>query len=150
LSTRLEEAPHLVVEGGDHPLAGRDTYRLVRVGSVGGEPVLVETLWFDAEVFPFFDQVKVAGASLSEAVHERYGMEATGADQTFAVAELGKTEARLLSAPVGSAVLSVERRLHFRAGRGVVVARMLCRTHRFRFSQHIGEAPGIRPEGEDA
>lgn len=140
LATRLVEAPHLVSEPEGHPFFGRDAYRMQRVGSVEGEAVLVETFWFDAQVFPFLDQVQVAGASLSEAVHGRYGLEATSADQSFAVAELDEHGAGLLGLGVGAPVLSVERSLHFRAGRGAVLARMLCLTNRFRFSQYIGGA----------
>jgi GntR family transcriptional regulator len=137
LRTRLEEAPHLVSEEGDHVFAGRLAYRMQRVGSVEGGPVLVETFWFDAAVFPFFDQLDVAGRSLSEVVLARYQLEATSADQRFSVVELTDAEAPLLGLKEGASVLLVERALHFRAGRSAVFAQMLCRTDRFRFSQHI-------------
>jgi GntR family transcriptional regulator len=124
LSTRLEEAPTLVTEEGEHPLFGQLTYRMQRVGAVDEEPVLVETFLFDADVFPFFDQLKVAGQSLSEAVLARYRMEATSADQRFSVQQLEGKDAVLLGLPAGSPALLVERTLHFRAARGAVVSRL--------------------------
>lgn len=140
LHTQLLEQPTLVTEAAGHPLAGQPAFRMQRVGSVDDAPVLVETFWFDAAVFPEFDQLPVAGHSLSEVVFSRYRMEATSADQRFSVHQLGKVDARLLALREGTAALLVERTLNFRAASGCVVARMLCRTDRFRFSQHISSA----------
>jgi GntR family transcriptional regulator len=138
-----------VTEEGDpeNPLSGKLAYRLKRVGSVDGEPVLLETFWFDSEVFPFFDQLKVAGRSLSEAVQLRYRLEASSAEQRFSVKVLEGEAARLLNLEEGAAVLHVERTLHFRVASAAVFARMDCRSDRFTFSQHISTDGPLIDEG---
>ena len=120
------------------PFHGRDAFRLVRLGSVAGKPVLLEELWFEADVFPGLDALDLEGRSLSEVVASQYRMEALSADQGFRVASVEGEEARLLALPAGSPVLQVERTLHFSTAAGAVVARMKCRTDEFTFTQRIG------------
>jgi GntR family transcriptional regulator len=125
-----------------HPLVGRESFHLMRLGSVKRTPVLLEELWFDAEVFDAFDKLSLAGHSLSEVVASRYRLEPSSADQSFRVEALEAEDAALLSLPVGSAVLHVERTLHFPTAARAVHARMKCRTDDFTFSQRIGGQHG--------
>ena len=142
LKTRLVEHPHLVrveeTEGSGHPLVGRGAFRMVRLGSVDRKPVLLEELWLDADVFPGIDALSLAGRSLSEAVASHYRMEPISADQSFRVARLGAEDVALLAVTASTAVLHVERTLHFPTAASAVVARMKCRTDDFTFSQRIG------------
>ena len=142
LATRLVEPPLRVRvpdESPGHPLAGRDAYRLTRVGSVADEPVLLERIWLDAEVFPDFDTLDLQGRSLSEAVLARYRLESSAADQRFHVRALSGEDAALLGLAAGDAILHVDRTLHFPTATGAVFAQMDCRTDRFTFSQRLGD-----------
>jgi GntR family transcriptional regulator len=134
---RVEEAAEP-----EHPLAGREVYRLARLGSDSRTPVLLEELWLDANVFPGFDRLPLAGRSLSEVVATRYRLEASSADQSFRVESVGPEDASLLSVVVGSPVLNVERTLHFPTAAAAVFVRMKCRTDNFTFSQRIGGEHG--------
>lgn len=141
LHTELLEAPRrlrLSAREQEHPLSGREVYRLTRRGQVDGKPVLLERMWFDAEVFPKLDGLDLAGRSLSEAVRQHYGMEPVGAEQSFRVEVPNSTRARSLGLGSGQPVLRVDRILHFPTASAAVFAQMHCRTDRFTFSQRIG------------
>jgi len=140
LETRLlESASRVRVDpNADQPLAGRRAYRLARIGSLAGEPVLLERIWFDAAVFPGLDQADLAGRSLSEFVSTRYRMEPHQGEQRFRVHALDATAALHLQRPPGDPVLRVDRTLHFPTASAAVFAEMDCRTDRITFSQQIG------------
>ena len=139
LRTRLVEAPYLVtVEEKGNPLFGRKAYRLLRLGLVDSAPIVLEKFWFDAENFPFFDSLQVAGRSLSEAVLDQYQMEATAANQRFSLHALERQEAKLLDKKPGDSVLLVERELHFATAKSAVFVQMKCNGDRYTFSQSIG------------
>ena len=141
LDTRLlEPATAVPADEAPSPLAGRASYRLTRLGSVDGEPVLLERFWFDAARFPGFDRLALAGRSLSGAVLDHYRMEPTAADQDFRVAALEPLAAERLGLAPGEPVLRVDRTLHFPHAAAAVVAAMECRTDRFIFSQRIGDS----------
>jgi GntR family transcriptional regulator len=136
------------IEEADHPLDGRMAARLVRLSSlpgttrgrrrVQGEPVLLEEIDLDAEVFPALIDLDLRGRSLSEVIESRYRMLPQSADQTFCVERLDSAHACNLRLPEGEPVLRVDRTLHFASALAAVFARMYCRTDRFVFSQRIG------------
>jgi GntR family transcriptional regulator len=107
------------------------------LGSVDGEPVLLETFWFDADVFEGLDQIDLESASLSETVLDRYRMEVTSAEQQFSVRTLEAKDAKLLDINQRTSVLHVERLLHFRSATNAAFVQMDCRSDRFSFSQNI-------------
>ena len=128
----------------ENPLSGRPAFRVRRLGSVEKEPVLLETFWFDEEIFPKFDELELEGRSLSEVVLEHYRMEVTSAEQRFSVGSLEGREAKLLGVRPRDPVLHVGRLLHFRAASNAVFVEMDCRSDRFTFSQSISsEGPLI-------
>ncbi len=118
--------------------AGRDFFVSLRCARVDREPVLLERIWMDAMLFADFDQLPLAGGSLSEVVRTHYRREPQSADQSFRVAMLSPGDAAALDLPVGAPILEVDRVLHFPTARNAVFVRMSCRTDRFTFSQHIG------------
>lgn len=138
LSTRLVRKARLVTECGVHPFAERKAYFIARLGSVDKEPVLLERLWFDAEIFPNFDSLPILGRSLSEVVREHFGQEASSAEQSFSARLPEEFEAKLLGVNVDQPLLRVERFLHFPTARKAVLSQMLCRSDRYVFSQTIG------------
>lgn len=125
----------------EHPLAGRDATRVVRVSSVDGVPVLLEIIDFDHARFPGLARRALKGRSLSEVVETEYRQRPVAADQSFRVDRLSGEEAALLGVTPREPVLRVDRTLHFPLADAAVHARMYCRQGpgaRFVFSQRIG------------
>jgi GntR family transcriptional regulator len=138
LSTRLLKGPTLVCETGGHPFGDRQAYFVERLASVECEPVLLERLWFDAEIFFDFDASDEGERSLSELVRRRYGLEATSADQRFLAVLPSPSDAEILRVSPGEPLLQVNRFLHFPTAKNAVLAQMVCKSDRFVFSQTIG------------
>ena len=138
LNARLLGRPQLhEVTEREHPLAGRAALRLVRISRLEGTPVLLEELDLSAQHFPGLARLPLQGRSLSELVERQYGMRPQAADQSFRVEVLDKARARLLELPRGSAILRVDRTLHFARAEAAVFARMFCRTDQLVFSQRL-------------
>ncbi len=121
----------------EHPLVGRAALRLVRVSRLDGVAVLLEELDFAAEHFPGLARSPLQGRSLSELVERQYGMRPQAADQSFRVELLDKERASTLELTRGSAILRVDRTLHFARAEAAVFARMFCRTDQLVFSQRL-------------
>lgn len=118
---------------------GRAGLVLSRLGYLDETPILHEQFWFDVEVFPGFEQHLRQHASFSALVERHYGLTPLGADQAFKAVKLSLVQARLLKATPGTAVLLVERSLHFPVARDAVMVKMLCRQdERYTFCQTIG------------
>jgi GntR family transcriptional regulator len=113
LSTRLLSSPRLLRERDGHPFSDRPAYFVERLSSVECEPVLLERLWFDAEIFVDFDKSDEEERSLSELVRRRYGLEATSADQSFAAVLPSPSEGEILGVSGDEPLLQVDRFLHF-------------------------------------
>lgn len=114
-----------------------NTYRLQRRALVDEAPVLVETLLFNAQLFPDLDKHNMVNRSISTLVKEVYFLEPVAADQTFSVAMASKTQARLLDVSAATALLKVHRTVHFENNRDALHAKIVCRTDRFDFSQTL-------------
>jgi GntR family transcriptional regulator len=146
LETRIVQKAKLVTEEvqEENPLSGRPAFRVRRLGLVEKQPVLLETFWFDEDVFPGFDQFELEGKSLSELILSQFRMEVTSAEQRFSVRLLEAREAKLLGMKPREPVLHVNRVLHFRSASSAVFVEMDCRSDRFTFSQSISsEGPLI-------
>jgi len=127
-----------VPEDSEHPFAGREAWSLVRLSRVDQEPVLLESLWLDPELFPHLDRISLAGRSIAQLADEHYHLCAESADQNFRVEELGAEDATHLDLPAGASVLLVKRSIHFSHARDAVHAELRCRTDRLVFSQTLG------------
>jgi GntR family transcriptional regulator len=138
LGSELDRPRRERIDEPGHPLHERPAVRITRLSRVDGEPVLLEELDFAAEHFPGLAKLSLKNQSLSEVVQRRYHMRPTHADQSFRVVRMRKEHARRLALPAGSAILRVDRTLHFALAAAAVFARMYCRTDRFAFSQRIG------------
>jgi GntR family transcriptional regulator len=146
LETKLVQTAKLVIQdvNAENPLSGRPAFKVIRLGAVEKEPVLLETFWFDADVFEGFDQLDLEGRSLSELVLSHYRMEVTSAEQRFSVGSLDGKDAKLLCVTPGAPILHVGRLLHFRSASSAAFVEMECRSDRFTFSQSISsEGPLI-------
>lgn len=114
-----------------------DLLRIERQASVAGEPVLYETLWFDAELFSGLEKRSLDNQSLSSLVRTEFFMEPTSAEQTFFVVDADDALASRLNVAIGTALLRVRRVLHFGEYRNALHAEIVCRTDCFEFSQTL-------------
>ena len=121
----------------EHPFSGRDAWFLARLSRVRGEPVLLEELTLDLDLFPEFDRHPLAGRSLSQLVDEVYHLRPEAADQDFRVLRADARRAELLGCPKREPLLLVKRRLHFPESRDAIFAELWCRTDRLVFSQTL-------------
>ncbi len=117
--------------------SGRSTYRVQRRASVDNKPVLLETLYFDAELFAGLDKQSLEQRSLSALVKDVYFLEPTSADQTFSVCLADADQSTLLSVPTQTPLLHVQRTVHFENNRGALRTEIVCRTDRLNFSQTL-------------
>jgi len=130
----------------ENPFSGRDAWFLARLSRVRGEPVLLEELTLDLEVFPGLDRHSLVGRSLSQLIEEVYHLRPEAAEQDFRVLRADARRARLLACPEREPLLLVKRRLHFPDARNVIFAELWCRTDQLVFSQtlssrSLGEFP---------
>ncbi|MGC4090558.1 MAG: GntR family transcriptional regulator [Polyangiaceae bacterium] len=116
---------------------GRDVFFVERSSVVDAEPVLLEYMYFDADVFHGLDRLDLAGRSLSELARAHYALDPVSAEQRFGVARLDAARAERLGLSLGDSVLKVERRIDFRTAPAAVFAELYCRTDRLQFSQRL-------------
>jgi GntR family transcriptional regulator len=140
LTTKLlgKVAERRVAFDPENPFADRRALTLSRLSSLGDEPVLLERLYFDPEIFVGLQRLKLAGASLSRVVEEHFYLKPTHAEQSFrATVPDDDVRVALRTAP-RAAVLQVKRALHFPRAPRAIFAELYCRTDQLVFSQTIG------------
>jgi GntR family transcriptional regulator len=138
LASELDRLRTESIDEPEHPLHGREAVRVTRLSRVDDEPVLLEELDFDAERFPGLAKLVRKEKSLSDVIERHYQMRPESAEQSFRVVKLSRPLAQRLVLPAGTAILRVDRTLHFALAKSAAFARMYCRTDRFAFSQRIG------------
>ena len=129
---------HRLADGERHPLAGRDVFTLTRLTRSDDTPVLLEELYLDAVLFPGLDRLDLAGKSLSALAAERYFLRPSGGRQSFAIDYLSGERGQRLEVSAETAILRVERLLHFPQREAGFFSRLYCRTDHFVFSQTLG------------
>lgn len=137
-STLVQRTRRLRVEpDAENPFSGREAWFLSRLSRVDGEPVLLEDLYLDVDLFPGLDRHSLAGRSLSQLVDEQYHLRAEVADQNFRVARAGTRRGRRLACSAQAPILLVKRTIHFPGAREALFAELACRTDRLLFSQTL-------------
>jgi GntR family transcriptional regulator len=121
----------------DHPFAGREALCASRLSRIQGQPVLLEQMALEPELFPGLETLDVTERSLSELARERYFLEPVAARQAFAVVRLDAERAHLLDRKRREPVLLVRRTLDFVNASGGVYAELYCVTDRVVFSQTL-------------
>jgi len=121
----------------ENPFSGRDAWFMARLSRVRGEPVLLEEITLDLELFPGLDRHSLVGRSLSQLVDEVYHLRPEAADQDFRVLRADARRAELLACPDQEPLLLVKRRLHLPDSRDAIFAELCCRTDRLVFSQTL-------------
>ena len=128
---------HQAGDVGPDVMSAQSLYRFDRLTRIDDEPVLFEQFYLDAECFTDFARIDLQGASLARIVRETYFLEATSADQTFAIVSGNMEVANLLQVDAQHPVLHVSRSLHFGQFAHAIHCDLFCLTDRFQFSQTI-------------
>ncbi len=137
--TRLVKRPRLVRVGSDpeNPFANRDAYHLIRLSRLRRDPVLLEEIYLDPELFPGLETVSLAGRSLSQLVDEQFHLRPDTADQNFRIHEPDPERAKRLGLASDEVALLVKRFLHFPDAPNAIYAELYCRTDQLVFSQRL-------------
>ena len=122
----------------ENPFSGRRAFVLTRLSRLAEQPVLLERLYFDPDVFVGLEALPLAGASLSRIVEERYYLRATHAEQSFRVAFPSEDVRAALAVGARVPLLLVKRALFFPHAPRAVFGELYCRTDDLVFSQTIG------------
>jgi GntR family transcriptional regulator len=116
---------------------GEPVYKVVRLRSAHGAPVVLETSFFPARRVPGLLELDVEHASIYRLMEEHYAARPVRAVQSLEPMVAQSAEAHLLQVPVGSALMLVERTAWDAAGRPVEHARDLYRGDRSRFVSEL-------------
>jgi GntR family transcriptional regulator len=149
VSTRIIESMRLktIRENPENPFFNQRAYCFRRFSEVAGDPVLLEDIFLQAEMFKGIDRVDLSRQSLSRVVEDQYFLRPTGGRQTFKITFLDPKKASLLSALPDMPILAVSRFIHFGPAQNAVYSDLYCKTDRFVFSQTLGgidhENPGV-------
>jgi GntR family transcriptional regulator len=147
VSTRIIESMRLktIRENSENPFFNQRAYGFGRLSEVGGDPVLLEDIFLEREMFKGIDRVDLSRQSLSRVVEDQYFLRPTGGRQNFRVGFLDSKRAALLAVDSDAPILRVSRFIHFGPAQNAVYSDLYCRTDRFVFSQTLG---GITHENQ--
>lgn len=112
---------------------GEEVYKVVRLRFARGTPVVVETSFFPAALFPGLIDLDLDHQSIYRLMEDRYGARPVRAEQSMESVAAEPAEAELLKVPPGAALMLLERTAWDVAGRPVERARDLYRGDRSRF-----------------
>jgi len=129
-----------------NPFSGKKAFFLARLTAAGQQPVLLEEMYLDDELFFGIDRIELENRSLSRIVQDQYHLAPVRGKQTFQLTALDTDRAAHLAVPPKTVVLEVNRTLDFPHAPGSFFAKLFCRTDRFVFFQEI--APGHTDKGE--
>ena len=125
-----------------NPLYGVKSFRMLRLSSVEGFPVLLEDIFMDALLFRGIEKFDLEERPLSNIIETEFYMKPSGGRQSFGIKFCEEYESRLLGLGMNDPVLSVKRELYFKQYRKAFYTELLCRTDRFVFYQDLGGLAG--------
>ncbi len=122
----------------DNPFFNKNAYFYSRISRVENEPIIIEEIYIDPDIFKGLEKINLADASLSHIIEEQYFMKPTGGKQTFNITYPDKEKANLLKTDEATPILLVKRFLNFKQKDNLIYSRIYCRTDKFVFSQVLG------------
>lgn len=122
----------------DNPFFNKNAYFFSRISRVENEPIIIEDIYLDPDIFKGLDNTNLIETSLSHIIEERYFMKPIGGKQTFNITNLGKEKASILKVDETTPILLVKRFLNFKQKDNLIYSRIYCRTDKFVFSQVLG------------
>lgn len=120
-----------------NPFFGKPAFAMVRLTLARDEPVLLEDIFLDPDLFAGIGDMDLGDKSLSRVVSERFYLTPSDGTQQFRVEPLNEQRAALLDMAPLDPVLVVRRLLNFPKAPGAVYSVLFCRTDRFAFAQTI-------------
>ncbi len=120
-----------------NPFHGKIAFFMSRLTIAQGNPVLLEEIFLDPDLFAGIDKIDFTDQSLAQVVSEQYYLSPEDGTQQFKVETPGTKRAKLLETSPKEPVLVVRRELNFPEAPGAVYSTLFCRTDRFAFSQTI-------------
>ena len=121
----------------ENPFSQGSAYFLSRISLVEEEPVLIEDLYLDPQLFMGIEKIDMTDRSLSQIVDEQFHMRPTGGRQNFRIGYLSGQRAFKLDVSDDTPILMVKRFLDFPQKSNAIYSELFCRTDRFVFSQTI-------------
>jgi GntR family transcriptional regulator len=92
-----------------HITAGELVFVLKRLRMADAEPMGIQTAHIPLKLVPDLVQADLENASLYEVLQSRYGLQPSGARETYSAVPVDPAPSELLRIPAGSPVLAVER-----------------------------------------
>lgn len=120
-----------------NPFNGKTAFFLSRLTLAKEDPVLLEEIFMDTEIFAGIEKFDFKGISLSRVVADQYYLSPENGFQQFKVETADPYRAGLLKLSFKDQVLVVRRELNFPNAPGAVFSTLYCRTDTFAFSQTI-------------
>ncbi len=138
--TKIPERVRLITvnEDPENPFAGKKAFFFSRLSIVEKNPVLIEDIYLDPNLFPDIDEIGLKNRSLSEIAQDRYYLRPYSGKQNFRIGYINGRKGLLLKVNSTTPVLLVKRFIHFPQAENGVFSELFCRTEQFVFSQKIG------------
>jgi len=111
--------------------------QITRKTEVDSTPVLIEDIYFDAELFSGLENMDVTNLSLSQLVQETYGFVLAGGEQRFNITYPDDRLSKLIGLSKKTPILTVNRILHSQHVANAIYSDLFCRTDEFIFSQSL-------------
>ncbi len=121
----------------DNPFHSKPAFVMSRLTVARDEPVLLEDLFLDPDLFAGIEDMELGDKSLSRVVSERFYLTPCDGTQQFQVETLNEQRASILDMPPLDPILVVRRSLNFPKAPGAIYSVLFCRTDRFAFTQTI-------------
>jgi len=120
-----------------NPFSNQKAYYYSRLTMSDQEPILLEDIYLNADVFSGLEKIDLTGQSLSRIVEEKFYLKPETCKQNFIVETPSKHQAELLKMTSLKPVLEVHRYLHFPKLENGIYSILLCKTDQYVFSQTI-------------
>jgi GntR family transcriptional regulator len=116
---------------------GEEVYKVVRLRAGRGLPVVLETSFFPASLFPGLIDLDLDHESIYRLMEDRYDARPVRGEQSMEAVAAEAPEAELLGVPLGAPLMLLERTAWDKAERPVEHARDLYRGDRSRFTTEL-------------
>jgi len=126
-----------IAQDTENPFNNRTAFFLSRLTLTDGNPVLLEDIYLDPELFLGIDRIDLTNKSLAQVVSDHYFLAPENATQQFRVEGLDSERAKWLKLSPSDPILTVRRTLNFPQAPNVIFSILFCRTDVFAFSQTI-------------
>jgi GntR family transcriptional regulator len=116
---------------------GEPVYRIVRIRTIDGEPIMYDQVYMPAQNFPGLKDKDLNNRSLYEIIANDYGTALGKARQVFEPVLIDVRESKLLKVDKGTAAMLIERITFDLNGAPVVYSTIIIRGDKCRFSADI-------------